>query len=190
MCKIIWIYSKKRMLGELLEEKLKVEFQYKIKTKKIYSKIEFDKKSICEPTILIFDWNEQEEMRLLEQSLSCDNIKHIFVLNEYHYLLGGSIRTSSFLTVENNLELLIKNIRQIVLPEQIIENDNLLPLTKREKEILVLISRGMLNKEIANELNITERTVKNHISNLFKKMNVYDRTQAAVYAIKNKMDKL
>jgi len=42
-----------------------------------------------------------------------------------------------------------------------------------------------LNKEIANELNITERTVKNHIANLFKKINVYDRTQAAVYAIKN-----
>ena len=58
-------------------------------------------------------------------------------------------------------------------------------LTKREREILVLITKGKLNKEIANELNITERTVKNHIANLFKKINVYDRTQAAVYAIKN-----
>lgn len=57
-------------------------------------------------------------------------------------------------------------------------------LTRREREILVLITKGKLNKEIANELNITERTVKNHIANLFKKINVYDRTQAAVYAIK------
>ena len=60
-------------------------------------------------------------------------------------------------------------------------------LTNREQEILVLIAQGKLNKEIADELNITERTVKNHISNMFKKLDVYDRTQAAVYAIKNKL---
>ena len=60
-------------------------------------------------------------------------------------------------------------------------------LTKRETEILVLIAKGLLNKEIADKLNITERTVKNHISNIFKKINVYDRTQAAVYAIKHKI---
>ena len=60
-------------------------------------------------------------------------------------------------------------------------------LTRRETEILVLIAKGLLNKEIADKLNITERTVKNHISNIFKKINVYDRTQAAVYAIKHKI---
>lgn len=58
-------------------------------------------------------------------------------------------------------------------------------LTKRENEILIQIADGMLNKEIADHLNISERTVKNHISNIFKKLNVSDRTQAAVFAIKN-----
>ncbi len=43
----------------------------------------------------------------------------------------------------------------------------------------------MLNKEIASALGISERTVKNHISNIFKKIKVTDRTQAAVYAIKH-----
>ena len=43
----------------------------------------------------------------------------------------------------------------------------------------------MLNKEIASVLGISERTVKNHISNIFKKIKVTDRTQAAVYAIKH-----
>ena len=43
----------------------------------------------------------------------------------------------------------------------------------------------MHNKEIAAMLNISERTVKNHISNIFKKIDVSDRTQAAVFAIKN-----
>ena len=48
----------------------------------------------------------------------------------------------------------------------------------------------MFNKEIAMELKISERTVKNHISNLFKKIDVNDRTQAAVFAIKNDLVKL
>lgn len=58
-------------------------------------------------------------------------------------------------------------------------------LTKREMDILLLVSQGLSNKEIAITLNITERTVKNHMSNIFKKIEVVDRTQAAVYAIKN-----
>ena len=60
-------------------------------------------------------------------------------------------------------------------------------LTKRETQILCMISAGYLNKEIGSELNISERTVKNHVSNLFKKIGGSDRTQAAVYAIKNNL---
>ena len=60
-------------------------------------------------------------------------------------------------------------------------------LTKRETQILCMISAGYLNKEIGSELNISERTVKNHVSNLFKKIGVSDRTQAAVYDIKNNL---
>jgi len=58
-------------------------------------------------------------------------------------------------------------------------------LTKREIEVLKLLSHGLLNKEIAFKLDISEKTVKNHVSNIFKKIEVSDRTQAAVYAIKN-----
>jgi len=63
-------------------------------------------------------------------------------------------------------------------------------LTNREREVLVHVANGMFNKEIALNLNISERTVKNHISNIFKKINVNDRTQAAVFAIKNNLIKL
>lgn len=59
-------------------------------------------------------------------------------------------------------------------------------LTRREQEVLGLIAEGMNNREIANHLFISEKTVKNHVSNIFKKINVNDRTQAAIYAIKNK----
>lgn len=58
-------------------------------------------------------------------------------------------------------------------------------ITKREIEVLKLLAEGLFNKEIAYTLNISEKTVKNHVSNIFKKINVSDRTQAAVYAIKN-----
>ncbi len=60
-------------------------------------------------------------------------------------------------------------------------------LTNRELEVLIQISNGMSNKEIGANLNITERTVKNHVSNIFKKIDVADRTQAALFAIKNEL---
>lgn len=71
-----------------------------------------------------------------------------------------------------------------------IDKDKIEMLTRREKEILILIANGMINKEIANALRISERTVKNHISNIFKKIDVSDRTQAAVFAIKNDLVQL
>lgn len=85
----------------------------------------------------------------------------------------------SLLPILNN-RLLVRNM----------EKDKLDTLTRREKEMLVYIAKGMFNKEIAMELKISERTVKNHISNLFKKIDVNDRTQAAVFAIKNDLVKL
>lgn len=63
-------------------------------------------------------------------------------------------------------------------------------LTNREMEILLRVANGMYNKEIATSLNISERTVKNHLTNIFKKIEVIDRTQAAVFAIKNDIIKL
>lgn len=70
------------------------------------------------------------------------------------------------------------------------DKDKIDSLTKRELEVLIKIANGMFNKEIATTLNISERTVKNHISNIFKKIDVADRTQAAVFAIKNNLIKL
>jgi len=63
-------------------------------------------------------------------------------------------------------------------------------LSKREMQVLLYIANGLTNKEIADNLKISERTVKNHVSNIFKKIDVFDRTQAAVFAIKNDLIKL
>lgn len=70
------------------------------------------------------------------------------------------------------------------------DKDKMEQLTKRELEVLIKVASGMFNKEIALSLNISERTVKNHISNIFKKIQVSDRTQAAVFAIRNDIIKV
>ncbi|HSU80520.1 MAG TPA: response regulator transcription factor [Candidatus Angelobacter sp.] len=59
-------------------------------------------------------------------------------------------------------------------------------LTNREKEVLYQITLGKGNKEIADTLFITEKTVKTHVSNLLSKLSLHDRTQVAIYAMKNK----
>lgn len=60
-------------------------------------------------------------------------------------------------------------------------------LTYREVEVLQLIGQGMSNQEIAQKLYLSEKTVKNHLTNIFRKINVVDRTQAVLYAIKHKI---
>ena len=57
-------------------------------------------------------------------------------------------------------------------------------LTPREREVLALIGRGMPNKVIARELGVSEKTVKTHVSNLLGKLGLSDRTQAALYAVR------
>jgi DNA-binding NarL/FixJ family response regulator len=58
-------------------------------------------------------------------------------------------------------------------------------MTRREKEVLSLIAQGMSNKEIAAALCIAEKTVKTHVSSILSKLNLADRTQAALYAVKH-----
>ncbi|GAF64194.1 putative response regulator [Bacillus sp. TS-2] len=69
------------------------------------------------------------------------------------------------------------------------EEKNIKLLTKREVDVLKQIASGKSNKEIAQELYITEKTVKTHLSNIFSKLEVSDRTQAALFAIKHKIVK-
>ncbi len=57
-------------------------------------------------------------------------------------------------------------------------------LTRRESEILQLVASGLSNKEIANELTITEGTVKNHVHNALEKLHLTNRVQAAAYAVR------
>lgn len=73
-----------------------------------------------------------------------------------------------------------------VLSKKKADGQTYIGLTERENEILKLITLGNSNKEIASKLYISEKTVKNHISNIFQKLHVNSRTQAALYALRQK----
>jgi NarL family two-component system response regulator LiaR len=79
---------------------------------------------------------------------------------------------------------LMEHVSQVrSLPQEI----PLEELTKRELEVIRLVAMGRNNREIAQELFISEKTVKTHISNILGKLNLEHRTQLAIYAIKNKL---
>lgn len=95
--------------------------------------------------------------------------------NAIEMVYDGEIYIEPTLTTALNSNLAKRDVARGKLDE----------LTSRELEVLRMVSKGMLNKEIAAALDISERTVKNHVSSIFKKIEVSDRTQAAVFAIKH-----
>ena len=75
--------------------------------------------------------------------------------------------------------------KQVLKPENVTINqaDNFNSLTKREKDVLLLVTQGESNKSIAEKLVLSEVTVKSHLCNIFKKLNVTNRTQAVLIAM-------
>lgn len=86
------------------------------------------------------------------------------------------------LNTYKELEGKYKNGMMVFEPDPIVEE-----LTEREKEICRLIGDGRNNKEISEVLFISEGTVKNHITNILKKIELRDRTQLAVFALRNRI---
>lgn len=166
-----------------------------------------------EPEVLLLDINMPKKNGLeVLQKIREDNIDvKVLILtvhNEIEYLIkavdigvdGYILKDSESAELKKAIEIVMKGesyIQPKLVPmlnnrlvSRDIDKDKVDSLTGREKEVLIQVANGMFNKEIAIALNISERTVKNHISNIFKKIDVSDRTQAAVFAIKNDLIKL
>lgn len=167
----------------------------------------------CNPEVLLLDINmpEKNGIEVLEQMKANDSKIKVLILtvhNEMDYLIKAvDIGVDGYILKDSESSELKKAIRAVRDGENYIQpslipamnsqllnrdtdQDKITLLTNRELEVLVQVANGMFNKEIATNLNISERTVKNHISNIFKKIDVSDRTQAAVFAIKNNIIKL
>lgn len=162
------------------------------------------------PDVLLLDINmpNKNGLEVLEEIKNQELDVKVIILtvhNEVDYLLRAvEIGVDGYILKDSGSAELINAIMMVMNGESYIQPD-MIPLlnskmvvrnndkekiknlTKRELEVLILVSEGMFNKEIADKLEISERTVKNHISNIFKKIDVADRTQAAVFAIKNSL---
>jgi NarL family two-component system response regulator LiaR len=75
-----------------------------------------------------------------------------------------------------------KLVREISQPSDLPATEE--PLTEREVEVLSLVARGLSNQEIADRLVVSERTVRTHVSNILGKLHLANRTQAALYAVR------
>ena len=162
------------------------------------------------PDVLLLDinmpkMNGLEVLKVLKDRRSKVKVLVLTVHNETEYLMKAvDIGIEGYVLKDSESAELKKAIFSIVDGEIYIqpslipalnakrieknEDENKIDdLTKRELEVLKLLAVGMYNKEIAEKLNISERTVKNHVSNIFKKLEVTDRTHAAVFAIRNNL---
>jgi len=84
--------------------------------------------------------------------------------------------------VQLHPEVAKRLMHEVVAPPK--ESDGLQELTERELEVLGLLGRGMSNKEIARELQVSEKTVKAHVSSVLNKLSLPGRTHAALFAVK------
>lgn len=169
-----------------------------------------DKLEYITPDVLLLDINMPkknglEVLRVLKDRKSKVKVLVLTVHNETEYLMKAvDIGIDGYVLKDSESSKLKKAIFAIVDGETYIQ-PSLIPalnskmiekdkdgakidlLTRRELEVLKLLAVGMYNKEVAEKLDISERTVKNHVSNIFKKIEVTDRTQAAVFAIRNNL---
>ena len=166
-----------------------------------------------DPDVLLLDINMPkkngiEVLTEIRKSGSDLKVLMLTVHNEVEYLIKAiDIGVDGYILKDSESAELKKAIFSIVEGEKYIQpslipalnaklinkdedKDKIEQLTKREMEVLAKVAKGMFNREIAVSLNISERTVKNHISNIFKKIQVSDRTQAAVFAIRNDIIKI
>lgn len=172
-----------------------------------------EKLKVYTPDVLLLDINMPrknglEVLQSLKSSRSKVKVLVLTVHNEVEYLMKAvDIGVDGYILKDSESAELKKAIFAIVDGENYIQ-PSLIPalnskmieknldegkidsLTKRELEVLKLLAVGMYNKEVAENLHISERTVKNHVSNIFKKLEVTDRTQAAVFAIRNNLIEL
>ena len=172
-----------------------------------------EKIKYSKPQVLLLDINmpKVNGIEVLEEiKRQKINIKVLIltVHNEVEYLLkavdigvdGYLLKDSGSSELKRAIDV-VMNGENYIQPELIpalnkrlvardVDKDKIDSLSKRELEVLIKVANGLINKEIATSLDISERTVKNHISNIFKKIDVSDRTQAAVFAIKNDIIKI
>ncbi|WP_027717647.1 response regulator [Desulfovirgula thermocuniculi] len=137
------------------------------------------KEEVPEARVVALTIHDQEEyvLELIRAGVSAYLLKDVSpdgLLETIHGVMRGESYLSPRLTAR-----VFDEVRRPAGPR--------VPLTRRELEVLRLLVQGESNKGIAQKLFISEKTVKNHLTSIFQKLGVEDRTQAALYAVKHKL---
>lgn len=198
------------MIREGLKQLLELEGDFKVVAEATDGIECISKLEKITPDVLLLDinmpnMNGLEVLQKIKDSKMKIKVLVLTIHSEVEYLLKAvEIGVNGYILKDSESAELKKAIHAVMNGENYIQpslipvlnakmidrdkdNIKIESLTKRELEVLKNLSYGMYNKEIAEKLNISERTVKNHISNIFKKIEVTDRTQAAVFAIRNNL---
>lgn len=198
------------MIREGLKQLLELEGDFKVIAEAADGVECISKLEEVTPDVLLLDinmpnMNGLEVLQKMKEKRVKVKVLVLTIHSEVEYLLKAvDIGVNGYLLKDSESAELKKAINAVangenyiqpslipVLNAKMIDRDSdsvkIESLTKRELEVLKNLSYGMYNKEIAEKLDISERTVKNHISNIFKKIEVTDRTQAAVFAIRNNL---
>lgn len=198
------------MIREGLKNLLELDGDIRVIGEAVDGKDCLEKLEKIKPDVLLLDinmpnMNGLEVLKKLRDRRSKVNVLVLTVHNEVEYLMKAvDIGIDGYILKDSESAELKKAIFEIADGETYIQ-PSLVPylnakrieknedknkieeLTKREVQVLKLLAVGMYNKEVAEKLKISERTVKNHVSSIFKKLEVSDRTQAAVFAIRNNL---
>lgn len=160
------------------------------------------------PDVILLDINMPDRngidiFKVLRHRKRRPKILILTVHNEMEYLIKAiDLGVDGYLLKDASSKELVRAIRFVYEGERFIQpslipllnskliardmdQEKLRSLTNRELEILKLVALGHFNKDIASILSITERTVKNHLTSVFQKIDCMDRTQAAIFCIRN-----
>lgn len=206
----IMIADDHSMIREGLKNLLELDGDIQVIAEAVDGEDCLEKLQLVKPDVLLLDINIPkknglEVLKSLKSRRSKLKVLVLTVHNETEYLMKAvDIGVNGYVLKDSESAELKKAIFTVADGETYIQ-PSLIPalnakmietnkdaekiksLTKRELDVLKLLAVGMFNKEVGKRLEISERTVKNHVSNIFKKLGVTDRTQAAVFAIRNNL---
>lgn len=206
----IMIADDHSMIREGLKNLLELDGDIQVIAEAVDGEDCLEKLQLVKPDVLLLDINMPkknglEVLKSLKSRRSKLKVLVLTVHNETEYLMKAvDIGVNGYVLKDSESAELKKAIFTVAdgktyiqpslipaLNAKMIETnkdaEKIKSLTKRELDVLKLLAVGMFNKEVGKRLEISERTVKNHVSNIFKKLGVTDRTQAAVFAIRNNL---
>ena len=206
----IMIADDHSMIREGLKNLLELDGDIQVIAEAVDGEDCLNKLQVVKPDVLLLDINMPkknglEVLKSLKSKKSKLKVLVLTVHNEIEYLMKAvDIGVNGYVLKDSESAELKKAIFTVAEGESYIQ-PSLIPalnakmietnkdaekiksLTKRELDVLKLLAVGMYNKEVGKRLEISERTVKNHVSNIFKKLGVTDRTQTAVITISNNL---